>query len=192
MWPHENAVYDALVRQVHQSPDRQLIVVHGACPSGADHFAHRWATLVQFKPWITVTAEPHPADWEHCRDTCRHTPRDRNGRNYCPASGPYRNQDMVDLGADVCLAFPLEGIPRHTRLRPPRASSRNTSHLRVHDSGPPMTASTPERHAAYRAGLCVDCRDGPYSAGRPRCDRCHDIHVNRKNEQDMGGEHVAT
>lgn len=34
-----------------------------------------------------------------------------------------------------------------------------------------MTA--PERHAAYRAGQCVDCRAVPYSAGRPRCDDCH-------------------
>ena len=34
-------------------------------------------------------------------------------------------------------------------------------------------ASTPEQHAAYRAGLCVDCRAVRHSAGRPRCNTCH-------------------
>lgn len=36
-----------------------------------------------------------------------------------------------------------------------------------------MTASTPEQNAAYRVGLCVDCRTAPHSAGRPRCNGCH-------------------
>ena len=34
-------------------------------------------------------------------------------------------------------------------------------------------SSTPESNDAYRAGLCVDCREQPHSAGRPRCDECH-------------------
>jgi Protein of unknown function (DUF3631) len=32
-------------------------------------------------------------------------------------------------------------------------------------------------NAAYTAGLCRDCGDKPHSAGRPRCDECHAIHV---------------
>lgn len=35
-------------------------------------------------------------------------------------------------------------------------------------SGP----ASPEANAAYRAGLCRDCRTEPYAAGRPRCDGC--------------------
>ena len=35
-----------------------------------------------------------------------------------------------------------------------------------------------KQNAAYRAGLCVDCRECSPSAGRPRCDECHHIHVN--------------
>ena len=30
-----------------------------------------------------------------------------------------------------------------------------------------------KRNAAYRSGLCVDCRTRSYSAGRPRCADCH-------------------
>lgn len=37
--------------------------------------------------------------------------------------------------------------------------------------------SSPEAHAAYRAGRCVDCKAVPYSAGRPRCNRCHAAHM---------------
>lgn len=31
--------------------------------------------------------------------------------------------------------------------------------------------------AAYRSGLCRDCGVEPHSAGRPRCDQCHRIHL---------------
>ena len=29
------------------------------------------------------------------------------------------------------------------------------------------------RHARYRQGLCADCGQKRYSAGRPRCQECH-------------------
>lgn len=34
-------------------------------------------------------------------------------------------------------------------------------------------ARTPESTKAYQAGLCVDCKTEPHSAGRPRCEMCH-------------------
>lgn len=63
----------------------EAVIVHGACPhGGVDESAARWAH------YVCATEEPHPADWE------------RFGK----AAGPKRNQAMVDLGADICLAFP--------------------------------------------------------------------------------------
>lgn len=44
----------------------------------------------QWELW-GLPVEAHPADWRSC------------GR----AAGLIRNQRMVDLGADLCLAFPL-------------------------------------------------------------------------------------
>jgi hypothetical protein len=66
-------------------------IVHGSCPTGADFIAREWAIL-NFLP-----DEPHPADWSIGKK-----------------AGPLRNQEMVDLGADVVLAFPV-GASRGTR-----------------------------------------------------------------------------
>lgn len=38
-------------------------------------------------------------------------------------------------------------------------------------------AGDDESHAAYRNGMCVDCKKCKHSAGRPRCDECHRIHL---------------
>jgi hypothetical protein len=32
------------------------------------------------------------------------------------------------------------------------------------------------RNAAYRAGLCAECKTVKHSAGRPRCNQCHNRH----------------
>ena len=64
------------------NPYPPITIVHGAAP-GADSLAARAAADYGLRP------EAHPADW--------------NGLG--KAAGPLRNQEMVDLGADVCLAF---------------------------------------------------------------------------------------
>lgn len=64
-----------------------VMLVHGACPHGADAMAARWIRHMS-KGW-KVAEERHPAKdfgpW--------------------PAAGPRRNAHMVSLGADICLAF---------------------------------------------------------------------------------------
>lgn len=80
-----------------------VVVVHGAAP-GADIIAGNVATQLGFD------VESYPAKWERpCDQSCYHPPRMKNGKPYCPVAGHIRNQYMVDLGADVCLAFPMLG-----------------------------------------------------------------------------------
>ena len=77
-WTNEGAVREAL-----RALPEASTVVHGGCPTGADAIADRLARSTGHVPEI------HPAEWHA----------------HGPAAGPIRNQAMVDLGADVCLAF---------------------------------------------------------------------------------------
>lgn len=83
-WVDKVRVYHAL----NETARFQAVVVHGACPTGADAIASKWCQMQE-----DVTEEPHPAKW-----------RRRNG-SYDPMAGFKRNAEMVDLGADICLAF---------------------------------------------------------------------------------------
>lgn len=85
-----------------------LVVVHGGCRSGADSFADGWARWQHRHRSHVALPEVHPAQWEEpCRDECRpgHRRMDPRGWDICPVAGFYRNDVMVRLGADVCLAF---------------------------------------------------------------------------------------
>jgi hypothetical protein len=76
------------------------VLVHGGA-RGADTLA---AIAAKRLGW---EIECHPAEWgapcrEECRPDCRRTRDDDT--TYCSAAGHYRNQHMVDLGADVVVA----------------------------------------------------------------------------------------
>jgi len=107
-WTDTGTIRDALASVWG---DGAAVLVSGGCPRGADRLAEacwtRWGGRV----------ERHPADW------------DRHGR----AAGFRRNTAMVELGADVCLAFLRDnsrgashtaalaeaaGIPTHRHTKP--------------------------------------------------------------------------
>lgn len=77
----DTATIRRVLEEYHQTPPPTL--VHGGAP-GADSEA---ACVGYLLGWIV---EAHPADWQ------------RHGR----AAGPIRNQQMVDSGADLVIAFP--------------------------------------------------------------------------------------
>lgn len=77
--------------------DKEIIVVHGAA-QGADSLAENF--VVQSRAFMknrgyTLRSEKHPANWSE----------------FGKFAGPKRNQEMVDKGADVCVAFFQTGQP---------------------------------------------------------------------------------
>jgi hypothetical protein len=83
-WVDEDAIRGAFAQMISLHGPENVTIVHGACPRGVDALADGIAN-----GWTGLTVERHPADWE------------RFGK----AAGFRRNAEMVELGADVCLAF---------------------------------------------------------------------------------------
>ncbi|MFI9618075.1 SLOG family protein [[Kitasatospora] papulosa] len=102
-WSDMSFVYQALAQAVQGIPADTITVVHGACPTGADAMAHRWARA------FGASSEPHPAQW-------------RLGRRFNRAAGPQRNAAMVRLGADLCRAFIRACSRRDCRYPDPHGS----------------------------------------------------------------------
>lgn len=80
-WDDDDLIWDTLME--YHRKEENPILVSGACPTGADAIAEEIAAVFEWE------IERHPADW----------------KNYGKAAGFVRNKEMVDLGADVCLAF---------------------------------------------------------------------------------------
>lgn len=95
------AGHQLVMHALRQMP-ADAVLVHGAAP-GADTLAAEWWGDIQGRP-----TDPHPADWPGpCRATCApNHRRPRGDGTYCPAAGVYRNQEMLDSGLDLLIAFP--------------------------------------------------------------------------------------
>lgn len=83
-WSDRTVIRDALRQAWRDLQPGPIVLVHGAA-RGADSIAAEIWTGGK------LPDEPHPADW------------DTHGKK----AGPIRNQEMVDAGADLVLAFPI-------------------------------------------------------------------------------------
>lgn len=82
-WSDFEAVKRAINDATADFQPWDIVIIHGNCPTGADKIADEYGKQQGF------SIESYPADWS-------------KGRK----AGPLRNQQMVDRGADICLAFP--------------------------------------------------------------------------------------
>lgn len=81
----------AIEQALIDSDGRPVLVIHGACQSGADWHADHYARWLRGRG-CHVDVEPHAANW-------------RPDGNFDRAAGFRRNAEMVNLGADLALAF---------------------------------------------------------------------------------------
>jgi hypothetical protein len=90
----EDALGEILAHEVWPKKGWRMIVVHGACPTGADAIAEAWAQRMKARGYA-VDSERHPANWDE----------------YGKAAGPIRNAEMVDdpRGYEIWLAFYQHG-----------------------------------------------------------------------------------
>lgn len=132
---------EAVSRGIAEAGWAPLVVVHGACPNGADEIADRWvreraagwARIIadgSGKEWPLLTAERHPALWQ----------------KFNKRAGIIRNEQMVSRGADLCLAFIRDDSPGATHCAE-LASDRGIP-LRVWRYGEPGVTSMDSRHLA--------------------------------------------
>lgn len=97
-WTDSARIWAALDNVLNESDPSPLVVVHGNAP-GADSIANQWATY-HHNNGYNVEPEAHPAQWT------------KHGRR----AGPLRNQEMVDAGADLVLAFIKDNSPGASHL----------------------------------------------------------------------------
>jgi hypothetical protein len=108
-WTDAAPIYTSLNNLL--TPDGWLIVVHGAAHNGGDAIADAWCRE-HIRLGHTVGVERHPANWR------------LHGRR---RAGIIRNVEMVQAGADLCLAF-LRPCALLTCRRPEPHFSHGTSH----------------------------------------------------------------
>lgn len=94
-----------------------VILVHGDCPTGVDHFAQNWAD--NHGALLGVTAERHPAQNHPTQDF-----------GPWPNAGPARNKYMAGLGAARCVAFIQPCTSWRCRRTDPHGSHGTASCIR--------------------------------------------------------------
>jgi hypothetical protein len=107
-WPDESFVWDVLDTVAGEAPAIPVIVTHGDCPTGGDRFARNWARGTT----PHAQDDPHPADW------------DRLGKQ----AGFVRNEAMVDLKPQLCLAFLQPCVKKDCPHGPEEHDSHGTTH----------------------------------------------------------------
>lgn len=109
------ALDECLVVARKPPPPTTLRVVHGGARKGAERAADAWVWEESRHGGDVDPPEVHAPRWNApCRQSCQRGHR-RPGPNggagsTCPSAPYYRNEEVVKLGADIALAFVVNGF----------------------------------------------------------------------------------
>ncbi|OPC83050.1 hypothetical protein B4N89_20785 [Embleya scabrispora] len=109
-WWAKPIIIRAVIGDLHDEHGRNLVIAHGACPTGADALADSIAAE------FGIARDPFPAYWDHCAPTCPRRPHRKPRKagdvhhpgslpTYCPGAGPRRNLALAQRGAKEFVAF---------------------------------------------------------------------------------------
>lgn len=103
-WKDQDRVHEVLdaLHAVTVEMRRILVLREGECPEGVDHMAKEWVEVQSVRMPGTTRLDGWAANWRSCAPDC---PPGHFRRGRCPTAGFRRNEEMVDAGAEVCLAF---------------------------------------------------------------------------------------
>jgi hypothetical protein len=116
-WPDIRPIEQAIRLMAMEAAQlgRDLVVVHGNA-QGGDKLAQSVVRGLRSQGWTRIHEESHPAPWDaECTARCpraNHRRKRRDGSDFCPAVGLYRDEEMVKLGADSCFAFIMPCVKR--------------------------------------------------------------------------------
>ncbi|WP_326827340.1 SLOG family protein [Streptomyces sp. NBC_01751] len=88
-WEDAETIEREIFRALYEMkcPPAEAVLIHGACPTGADQMAHEYAHRTGMHIII------RPAKWER----------------YGKRAGYLRNVELIDAEPDICLAFIRNG-----------------------------------------------------------------------------------
>lgn len=93
-----HAVAEQVIARLLARYGPNLVIVHGACDTGVD------AAFDAEAQANGIPVEPHPALWGNLTAPGAIIRHRRDGVAYNANAGPFRNEFMVSLGADMCIA----------------------------------------------------------------------------------------
>lgn len=146
-WKDWRTMRDALAPTVAEHHGN--VTIREGCADGADRLAERIARQ------LGTHVEHRPANWNACAGpncTPSHRKTRRDGTTYCPAAGVLRDAEMVDDGADECLAF-IDPCAKHgcRKIHPHGSHGATTTANLAERAGIPTLrfpapAGQPHRH----------------------------------------------
>ncbi len=129
---------------------------------------------IEESPWASIKRDGKPLDARGlAQRLAKYGIKSRNMRN--PSDKVLKGYLRADF-TDAWSRYLTDDPPNEGVGQSPIESATAATPLHPEHNGRRVAGA--EANDAYTAGLCRDCGDKPHSAGRPRCDECHAIHVN--------------